>query len=85
MVQAAVFVADVMEQAYDESELRDLSFSMGIDYESIAGETRRNKVRSLVSHFFRRNTLDIFIDFLEGDRPNWRWRLEEKENPDGIQ
>ena len=82
-VQAAVFVAGVMEQAYNEDELRDLCFSTGVDYESVAGDAKQGKVRSIVSHFFRRNTLDVFIDFLEGDRPNWQWRMEA-DQADGI-
>lgn len=74
-VQEAVRVADVMEQAYDEEELRDLCFSMGIDYESVSGNTKQGKVRAIVSHFYRRDTLDIFVEFLEGDRPNRMWQL----------
>jgi hypothetical protein len=80
-VREAVFVANVMELAYDENELRDLCFEMGVDYESVSGTNKQGKVRSIVSHFFRRNTLDVFRDFLQGDRPNWSWQLPEEEAP----
>lgn len=80
-VREAVFVANVMELAYDENELRDLCFEMGVDYESVSGTNKQGKVRSIVSHFFRRNTLDVFRDFLQGDRPNWSWQLPEDEAP----
>lgn len=77
----AAHTAVTMEQAYSEADLRTLSFDMGIDYESLPGEEKREKIRAIVGHFYRRNTLQIFIEFLEGDRPNWKWRVDEPKEP----
>lgn len=66
-----------MDQAYSDNELHDLCFAWGIDYESISGDNKRAKIRSIIGHFYRRNTMQIFIDFLEGDRPDWSWRPDD--------
>lgn len=71
--QHAVTVAHLMEDAFSEDDLRALTFDLGIDYESIVGEGKRGKIRALVSHFYRRNTLDVFVGLLAAERPNIAW------------
>lgn len=72
--QAAVYVARTMEDAYNHDDLRQLCFVFHIDYESVPGETKREKIRSLVRHFYHRNTLKVLVEFLERDRQHWVWR-----------
>jgi hypothetical protein len=74
-------LAATMTQAYSRAELAQLCFDMGVDYESLGGDEKRGKIQALVGHFYRRKTMDVFIGFLEGDRPKWVWRL----NPDSEQ
>ena len=74
--RAAVHIAQTMEQAYSLDDLRDLCFAFHIDYESIEGEGKREKIRAFVRHFYHRKTLRVLVEFLEGDRPNEVWRSE---------
>lgn len=75
--RAAVHIANTMEQAYSLDDLRDLCFAFHIDYESIEGEGKREKIRAFVKHFYHRKTLRVLVEFLEGDRPNEVWRVKE--------
>jgi len=75
--RAAVYIAKAMEIAYSMDELHKLCYDMGIDCESIEGDTKQSKIRALVSHFYRRRTLRVFVEFLEGDRPNEVWRIKD--------
>jgi hypothetical protein len=65
-----------MMQAYSRAELAQLCFDLGVDYESLDGNEKQGKIRALVLHFYRRKTMDVFAGFLEGDRPEWVWRLK---------
>lgn len=67
-----------MQRAYSDEELKDLCFEMGIDYESVDGLTKQGRIRALVGHFYRRDTLTDFIEFIAADRPNYKWLLEEQ-------
>ena len=73
--RAAVYIAKTMEDAYSQADLRDLCFAFDIDYESVEGETKRDKIRAFVRHFYHRNTLRVLVEFLEGDRPERIWRV----------
>lgn len=75
--QAAVHIATTMESAYSLDDLRDLCFAFHIDYESIEGEGKREKIRAFVRHFHHRKTLRVLVEFLEGDRPNEVWRVKD--------
>lgn len=82
--ELARHVAATMKRAYNEDELAQFCFDIGIDYESLSGDTKQAKIRSLVLGFYRQKTLDGpngFASFLEGDRPKYVWRL----TPDGEQ
>ena len=81
--QAAHLVRQ-MQRAYDLDDLRALCFDFGIDYDSIEGDTKKNKIISFVLHFYKNNTLQIITDFLAADRPNYKWdistQVENSEN-----
>ena len=81
--QAAHLVRQ-MQEAYDSDDLRALCFDFGIDYDSIEGDTKKNKIISFVLHFYKNNTLQIITDFLAADRPNYKWdistQVENSEN-----
>ena len=81
--QAAHLVRQ-MQEAYDSDDLRAFCFDFGIDYDSIEGDTKKNKIISFVLHFYKNNTLQIITDFLAADRPNYKWdistQVENSEN-----
>jgi hypothetical protein len=66
-----------MLKAYDLEDLRALCFDFGIDYDSIDGDTKKNKIISFIMHFYKNDTLQIITEFLEGDREKWNWRVEK--------
>lgn len=65
-----------LKQAYSEDEFTELCFTFGIDYDSMPGETKPRKMLAFIDHFYRHNQLAILADFLEGDRPEWEWKIE---------
>lgn len=72
-------IIKTMQQAYGLDDLRALCLDFMMDYESISGETRRDKIISFVEHFYKRNTLEVLTEFLEGDRENYNWRFDGKD------
>lgn len=74
--QAGHLLATI-DKAYNEDDLRELCMFWNLDYESISGANKRAKIVSLIGYFYRRNTMRVFVEFLEGDRPKWNWRFEE--------
>lgn len=66
-----------MKAAYSDEGFRELSFTFGIDYESIPGKTKRTKMISFIDDAYRHNRLEVLANFLEGDRPEHDWNLSE--------
>ena len=62
-----------MDEAFDMDELRDLAFELQIDFENMEGETKKQKIRSIVGHYYRMNLLEVFIGNLEAERPDHDW------------
>lgn len=65
--------AYLVDEHFNENELRVLCLDFHIEYENVEGETKREKALELAMHFYRRNTLDVFINWLKGQRPNVEW------------
>lgn len=55
---------------FSESELRDLCFDLGIDYESLAGANKPDKARELVIHCERHDRLSDLVTAVEKLRPD---------------
>jgi hypothetical protein len=77
--EQARHIFTTMKLAYSPEEFQELCFVFGIDYDSILGETMPLKIMAFVTHYYRRNQLDVLTNFLQGDRPEWKWRPEVKE------
>jgi hypothetical protein len=60
---------DVLVSSFSLSELRDLCFDLGIDFEDVPGETRRMKVIELIGHLQRRGRLEELIRQVQVRRP----------------
>jgi hypothetical protein len=63
----------VLNERLNESELRDLCFDLGVDYESLSGEGKADKARELVSFLQRRKRIPELIMKGEKQRPDIVW------------
>jgi len=67
----------MIRQTFDDQELRDLCFELGIDYENLPGEGKASKARELVSYCERHGRLDeleatagqLAVDLAQGTAP----------------
>ncbi len=48
-----VKLKELMKVAFNEGELRELCFDLNVDYETISGRNKAEKITELVSHFVR--------------------------------
>jgi len=53
-----------------ESELHNLCFDLGLDYENLAGESKADKARELILYFERRSDVATLITALTSTRPD---------------
>jgi len=60
-------------RCFDENELRDLCFDLGVDYESLPGEGKRAKVRELIVYLERRGRLPELVKMGRELRPDVSW------------
>ncbi len=58
---------------FDIDELRTLCFELGIDYDSLRGESRDDKARELVTYLERRGRLDELVEVGRRLRPDIDW------------
>jgi outer membrane protein assembly factor BamB len=58
---------------FDDSELRDVCFDLGIPYDSLQGEGRSDKARELVAYCERHGMYDKLIEMCRQLRPNVEW------------
>ncbi len=59
-----------LDDGYNDSELRDLCFELGIDYEELGGDNQSAKARELVLYAQRRNLLASLVERVMRDRPH---------------
>ena len=66
---------DQINDWFNEDELRLLCFDLIVDYENLAGTTKRSKVQSLVQLCLQQNRVNELIDVCRVYRPavNWTW------------
>jgi len=62
-------LVDLLQESFNEDELRTLTFDLGIDYEELAGENKDVKVRELIAYAERRNRTAELIDVAANMRP----------------
>jgi hypothetical protein len=60
----------ILDRYFDSSELRDLCFDLGVDYEEIPGDTKAAKAREIISYLERRARLDELPGLIQEARPN---------------
>ncbi len=57
-------------ERFSESELRDLCFDLGVDYDSLPGESKADRARELVDYFARRHRIPKLVRKIEEMRPD---------------
>lgn len=73
MQERAVQTVKLLAKTFSEDDLRELCMDFHLEFEDIAGDTRRTKIVYLVDYFVKRNTLDILVGWCAGQRPNEQW------------
>jgi hypothetical protein len=72
---------NLLDADFDLSELQDLSFLLGVDYENLGGETKRGKARELLLSMQRHGRLPDLIASCAGLRPRAAWPAPSKQLP----
>ena len=61
----------VVDQSFNEGELRDLSFYLDLDYDlNLPGETKRDRARELIGYFDRAGRINELIELVLQQRPH---------------
>jgi hypothetical protein len=58
---------------FSESEIQDLCYDLGVEYESLSGDNKNDTVRELIEHFERLVELPKLIKYCSEKRPNVPW------------
>lgn len=63
----------LIDRHFDEEELRTLSFKLGVSYESLPAQGKKNKARELIQYMERHAQSPKLIDSLKLERPDVDW------------
>lgn len=63
-----------LRQYFDQSDLRDICFKLGVDYEDLAGTSKQDKTRELILHMERNGRIDALITECRRLRPTVSWQ-----------
>jgi len=66
-----------LDKHFNQSELRDLAFQVGIDYDNLPGDNKADKARELVQYLERRGRSPELVAMCLRQRPNVDWPLYE--------
>jgi hypothetical protein len=61
-----VGILHLLTEKFSTAELKTLCYEFKVDYDDIAGETKKDKARELILHLKRRDRLNEFYEFLTG-------------------
>jgi hypothetical protein len=79
--QENVDVVDLLKllsDGFNLSELKDLSFRLGVDYENLAGEGKQDKARELILYMQRNGRVLELVALCDQIRPNFDWPVQSK-------
>jgi hypothetical protein len=60
----------VLDATFNMSELTELAFKLGLDYENLPSKTKGELITSLIAHLERRERIDDLVRYLEKERTN---------------
>ncbi len=63
----------ILVDRFDDGELRDLCFDLGIDYESLPGKGKSDRARELIAHLERRDGIPRLLAVVRRSRPEIDW------------
>ena len=62
-----------INQYFSESDVKTLCFDLHVDYESLPGDGKSEKVVELIKHFVRSGRLEELLNYCSDFRPNVPW------------
>jgi DNA-binding LacI/PurR family transcriptional regulator len=65
---------ETLRNYFDDSELRDICFSLNVDYQSLPGASKGDKARELITFLERRERISELVETCRQLRPNIPWR-----------
>lgn len=68
------WLLDQLTGTFDENELQELAFRLGVEYQDLPGDNRSARARAFIAYLQRRGRLVEFITFCEQQRPHIRWQ-----------
>ena len=68
-LSAKAVYLDILENMFNEEELRTICFSIGIDYERLPASSKPGKARELMIHAERINKLNRLYEIVRRERP----------------
>lgn len=63
----------ILNDYFNESELQNLAFDLGLDYENLPGKSKGDKARELIAFLERRGRLSELVQTCYQLRPNASW------------
>lgn len=67
-------LADLLDETFNDNELRSLCFALDEDYDNIGGQTKRNKIEELVQKLNRQGRLPELMEQYRHLRPKRAWQ-----------
>lgn len=77
-------VRQLMIKHFNEYELREIMFELRLDYESLPGKSKSEKVTELIFFMERHNRLDEMMKELQKQRPNVAWMADSHKQEEKI-
>lgn len=71
--QLEASIARLVDEYFDDEELANLAYDVGLDYDGLNGEGKAARARAFVAHFGKRGLLDVLLKELGEERPNVEW------------
>lgn len=60
----------LLVQYFELKDIRTMAFDLKFDYESLKGDTKDEKIVSLIQSFYRRGQSNELIEYCQSERPN---------------
>jgi len=68
--QVSQTLRQILTDRFNDTELSNLCFDLGIDYDTLKGDSKADKARELVAHFKRRNNEAQLVEAIKRMRPD---------------
>ncbi len=73
--QQLILLKEILTTWFNQDELEDLSFDLGVDYGALGGQTKESNVRHLLMMMSRRGRLTQLLDFCDIKKPEIDWDI----------